>query len=1218
MNGEWLTDLQARIYINSFIVVYVSFSEGLHSQLTMDNVEEILQALFIGIAVASVLLQTRRYSKAIELFSECLVVLLKNSSKLQKDELNKRKRLVYHRLFNLYCLVGDHKNAIHNGEKAIPLYQQIGDFETAAGLLEKIGDLYQFTGEQVKAKERYEKALTLMLKFNVLGMPFIKQREHLNKLLVVAIKIGDKEREGWLLNQLGELSLSHFQYPNAKEYFQKELAISKETGNRVEEGRALRCLGNLFWKTEEYQHAKEHCEQAMKILEEADEIKELGEACIELGRVCRILREFQKAKTLQKKALEISLKSGNKDEEITAYRFLAGAHTSLREYDEAKECYQKALAISKEVGDRGGQAITYGDLGVLYRDLKDFKKAEYYCKKALEIYKEIGDIVSEGSENNALGDLYYFLGKYEEARKCHERSLAINTQIGDRKGEGEAYCNLGVVYQSLGDYVKAKECHEKALAISKETNHLRGQGVDYGNLGTVFQHLGDYDTAYKYHKKALEMRLRTGHKEGLPTAYTHLGNVCNHLGEYAKAEKFYQKALATSREIGNRRLEASSLSSLGNIQKRIGEPEKAKVFYEEALQISKEVGDIRQEAVMNNQLGTVHQSVGDITTAKRLYEKSLAITKKIKDKGGEGDALNNLGTLYDSRGEYATARKYYDQAFEIARETFDKGSEAKMHNNLGSLYLSQNECEQALECFKKAVRVCEEMGDIYGKSISYCHIATVYMRCQDTQKALSNLSAGIKSLEEMRVLVGDSDDYKIGFADENVVPYRLFISFLLKLECVDMALSMSELARARSLAELMANQYSCQHSMPGFDPNRWIDVENVIQKKSCTCLSFYFMHENLFCWILKPRRLERVTKKSLTADNRPEGKSIQEWLETLANQSYRTFLLLKGEPCEDRSLCLWDEKSEARSPSQVKGGPTTSQVKKEKEEEEDKEEPVLRDLYNLILAHIRNYLEGSEIIIVPDRSLYRVPFAALKDESGEYLSEKFRIRFIPSLTTLKLIQDSPANYHSQTGVLIVGDPEVGLTELCPLPCAREEVEMIGRLLHARPLTGKQATKQAVLQKIHSVSLVHIAAHGNADRGDIALAPAQHIKGKPRKEDFVLTMSDISKVQVRAKLVVLSCCHSGLGQIKAEGVVGIARAFLGSGARSVLVSLWAVDDSATMQFMKQFYDNLVRGKSTCESLHETMKWMRGNPQYCEVRKWAPFMLIGDDVSFDFKK
>ena len=91
---------------------------------------------------------------------------------------------------------------------------------------------------------------------------------------------------------------------------------------------------------------------------------------------------------------------------------------------------------------------------------------------------------------------------------------------------------------------------------------------------------------------------------------------------------------------------------------------------------------------------------------------------------------------------------------------------------------------------------------------------------------------------------------------------------------------------------------------------------------------------------------------------------------------------------------------------------------------------------------VLEFLETSEMVIFPDRSFCRIPFAALKEESSEYLSEKFRIRVIPSLTTLKLIQDSPADYHSQKGVLIVGDPEVGHEELTPLPFVRKEVEMI--------------------------------------------------------------------------------------------------------------------------------------------------------------------------------
>ena len=167
------------------------------------------------------------------------------------------------------------------------------------------------------------------------------------------------------------------------------------------------------------------------------------------------------------------------------------------------------------------------------------------------------------------------------------------------------------------------------------------------------------------------------------------------------------------------------------------------------------------------------------------------------------------------------------------------------------------------------------------------------------------------------------------------------------------------------------------------------------------------------------------------------------------------------------------------------------------------------------------------------------------------------------------------------------------------------------------MLGSRATKQAVLQAIPSVSLIHLAAHGNAERGEIVLSPQCTTNSTPQEEDYLLTMSDIEGVQVRAKLVVLSCCHSGRGLIKKEGVIGIARAFLASGARSVLVASWAVEDKATERLMKHFYKHLVRGESASESLHQAVQWMRSNG-YPKPAQWAPFMLMGDNVTFDFMK
>ena len=174
--------------------------------------------------------------------------------------------------------------------------------------------------------------------------------------------------------------------------------------------------------------------------------------------------------------------------------------------------------------------------------------------------------------------------------------------------------------------------------------------------------------------------------------------------------------------------------------------------------------------------------------------------------------------------------------------------------------------------------------------------------------------------------------------------------------------------------------------------------------------------------------------------------------------------------------------------------------------------------------------------------------------------------------------------------------------------------MIGKILQTVPLVRKQATKDEVLTRISSVALVHIAAHGNMETGEIALAPnTARSSSIPEKEDYLLTMKDVLKAQIRARLVVLSCCHSARGDVKPEGVVGIARAFLGAGALSVLVSLWAIDDEATMEFMKLFYRQLVHGRSASEALNKAMKSMRESDRFSAVKYWAPFVLMGDDVT-----
>ncbi len=198
-------------------------------------------------------------------------------------------------------------------------------------------------------------------------------------------------------------------------------------------------------------------------------------------------------------------------------------------------------------------------------------------------------------------------------------------------------------------------------------------------------------------------------------------------------------------------------------------------------------------------------------------------------------------------------------------------------------------------------------------------------------------------------------------------------------------------------------------------------------------------------------------------------------------RSFGTFFVI-----EDRS-CEVIQEQVHRSPYRL--------VEEEEEEEEELqsilgEENRFRLLYDLVFGPIADLLHGDELIIVPEGPLCLVPFAVLTDPVGKYLCESFNVRIAPSLTSLKLISNPPQGYHSDSGALLVGDPRVGeihtdceYRQLDPLPCAREEVEMIGHITNIRPLTGLEATKAAVLQRLNCDALIHIAAHASAEYGE---------------------------------------------------------------------------------------------------------------------------------------
>ena len=1003
-----------------------------------------------------------------------------------------------------------------------------------------------------------------------------------------------------LFSELGEMYFHEGKYQQAEILSKKALLISKEIGYRGGEACSYTNLGVVDESVGEYEKAKEHHEKSLAIQKEIGNRNGEATSFMNLGNVYQSVGEYEKAKEHLEKSLVIQREIGDRRGEASCYINLATVYSSLGEFEKDKVYLEKSLAIQKEIGDRRGEATCYINLGGLYNSLDEYEKAKEHLEKSLAINKEIGDRIVEAFCYSNLGAVYGSFGEYEKAKEHLEKSLAIQKEIGNRSGEAHCYANLGKRYSSVGEYEKAKELLEKSLAIKKEIGERRGEAYCCSLLGDVYRSVGEYEKAKEHLEKSLAIKKEIGVRKGEASSYMDLGAIYSSVGEYEKAKKLLEKSLAMQKEIGARSEEAFCWRQLGHVYKSVGEHEKALEYQQKSLGI--EIGLGNRHAVAHSLL-----VLGGEFFSRRMYHKAnecnkeaLAIYTDIGNREGVASAYANQGAVEQAVGNLIKAKEYYEKALAMSKNIGDRELEANIYLNFGHFLSKQSDHDRTEEYIKKALALSEKTGVVRTQLYSLITLAELRKRQEKKQEAIHYFRSAIEKCELMRGSLFDNDQLKISISDHNIFCYRNLIMLLCETGDPTDALFVSELSKARALADLMSAQYSLEN------PREWADLEGIMGKvcnRTCLYLSYY--SGTIHLWILNATGTTHFCE--VNGDDLLAQEGLKKDLETFLD--FRMFGILPEEICNDQSkTCKEDRHKGWRigGESEANQGPQMN----------------LLICFKLIISPVVKFFEGPEIVIVPDRALYKIPFAALTDDNGKYLSETFRIRIAPSLTTLKLINESPADYHCQKGALIVGNPDVGevifkgkLTNITRLQYAEKEARMVAKRLGVEPLIGQQATKQAVLQAMNSVALIHIAAHGDAERGAIALAPSFRIPNGISKERlYLLTMSDISEIQLRAKLVVLSCCHSARGQTKAEGAVGIARAFLGSGARSVLVSLWALHDKATEQLMTHFYDHLVAGESAGKSLHEAMKWMRSKGY--DVSQWAPFILIGDDVTIDF--
>ena len=995
------------------------------------------------------------------------------------------------------------------------------------------------------------------------------------------------------------------QFKTAIQYHQRHLEIAKEVGDKAGEGGSYGNLGNAYQGLGQFKTAIQYHQRDLEIAKEVGDKAGEGGSYGNLGNAYQGLGQFKTAIQYHQRDLEIAKEVGDKAGEGRSYCNLGNAYDSLGQFKTAIQYHQRHLEIAKEVEDKAGEGISYGNLGNAYDSLGQFKTAIQYHQRHLEIAKEVGDKAGEGRSYGNLGNAYDSLGQFKTAIQYHQRDLEIAKEVGDKAGEGISYGNLGNAYQgqnSLGQFKTAIQYHQRHLEIAKEVGDKAGEGGSYGNLGNAYDSLGQFKTAIQYHQRHLEIAKEVEDKAGEGGSYCNLGNAYRGLGQFKTAIQYHQRHLEIAKEVEDKAGEGGSYGNLGNAYDSLGQFKTAIQYHQRHLEIAKEVGDKAGEGISYGNLGNAYQGLGQFKTAIQYHQRHLEIAKEVGDKAGEGISYGNLGNAYQGLGQFKTAIQYHQRHLEIAKEVGDKAGEGRSYGNLGNAYRGLGQFKTAIQYHQRHLEIAKEVGDKTGEAFSLCSLGSSF-ECQgNLMKAFDCYYSSVELYDDIRASLQLNDQWKICYRDQHQVAYKGFWRINLNRGQVVKALLATEKGRAQALRDLMVTKYQPGDSlMPSASriSLRWVPQSTVFIAINGPCV---------YLWVCLSEN--NIQMREVHVNNYKYEDELKFFIQLLNKTA------LKEIGVRDTVTI---ESLPRDSPTEVEVADDVIRV-----DVRHSQSSALKKLHDIIITPIADLIEGNELTFVPEGPFCLVPYAALQDSNSSYLSDSFKTRVLPSLTTLQLIHDCPADFHTKTGALLVGDPCFKHviyegTLLVQLPGARKEVEMIGRILNVSPLTGEMATKHEVLKRISSVALVHIAAHGKMETGEVILAPnTTRDNPQPQEKAYLLTMKDVIEAGLRARLVVLSCCHTARGEVMAEGVVGMARALLAAGARSVVATLWAIGDEGTLEFMSFFYDALAKGKKASEALNQAMKCMKEIEKFKEVWQWAPFVLIGDDVNLDFKE
>lgn len=914
--------------------------------------------------------------------------------------------------------------------------------------------------------------------------------------------------------------------------------------------------------------------------------------------------------------------TGNHREEAGTLKNTGEVYSILSRYQEALGYFNQALTLSRIAGDRRLEIETLNGTGEIQIEFGNWQSALDNFKQARALGKESDFIQGQAQALNNTGLVYHLLSDFPNALDSFDQALNLGRAAGDRRGQAQTLTNIGYSHGDLGNIQKSISSFNEALILWRRSKDLRGEAQTLTAIALLKSSQGEIQKSLETHDMAIRLFQKMGDKVGEAATLNALAYIYDTLGDKERAMDLYGRALRFYRAAGRRHSEAITMGLIGEMLYSLGDKQEALDYYNQKLSICHTLNDPRAEAHTLKDMGVVFDSSGDRDKALDYFNRALSLSRVASDPRAQAYVLNSIGHIYERLGQRDKALDYYKKAITFNRATEDRPAEAQTLHNIARVSRDLGDLKEAYDQSKALLDIVETLRTkVASQELRTSYFASAHQHYElyiDVLMRLHKLEPGagydaealeaseksrgrvlLDLLNEARadiqqgadpVLMRQERDLRQLLNAKAARQIRLLSgphtdeqAAAVKKEVADITGQYEEVLTQIRVASARYASLTQPHALSLSDiQKRLLDPDTVL-------LEYSLGDERSYLWAVTPASAKAY---ELPARSKIEGTAVRLY----------------------RSLTEYGERLGNESPQQKHST---------LEEASSQYSQASIELTRMLLEPVAFQLATKRLFIVADGALQYVPFAALPDPNGvnqgrqerQPLMVDHEIINLPSASIFSALRSEINERSPAPKTLAVmadpvfekDDPRVGLKGKAAasapsasrgknllrsddlqgslrfqrLPFASSEARAISDLVpdQERKLAlGFDASlSTANSAELQQYRILHFATHGLIYGAYPQLygVVLSLVDRQGNQQDGFLRLNEVYNMKLAADLVVLSACQTALGKdIKAEGLVGLVRGFMYAGAARVVASLWKVDDRATAELMKYFYEGLL--------------------------------------------